>query len=199
MHFKSLLMCATGALVLLVFANAQAGPHKKLDLRVKSDADGLEREVLICARPSGNASIPGHMFLAFSTRSTASGQRTYYTVGHTSNAPVPQTLLTYTGLIPNVSGYITEERYTHAQEQCLVLAVNQVDYEKAFTLARPSIEQVIGNKTPLGPLLLAYSLGVNDCMGLAIGVAKLFQGVKVPERKATELPMDYVRRLIDSN
>ncbi|MGY4816785.1 hypothetical protein ACVNP3_12700 [Pseudomonas chlororaphis subsp. piscium] len=199
MRFNSLMICVTGALALLVSVTAQTGPHKKLDLRVKSDSDGLEREVLICARPSGTAAIPGHMFLAFSTHSAASGQRTYYTVGHTTSAPVPQTLLTYTGLIQNVSGYITEERYTHAQEQCLVLAVNQVDYDRAFTLARPSIEQVIGNKTPIGPLLLAYSLGANDCMGLAIGAAKVFQGVKVPERKATELPMDYVRRLIDSN
>ncbi|MCU7646881.1 hypothetical protein [Pseudomonas piscis] len=199
MPFKPILTRTLGILALLASAAAQAGPHKELDLRVKSDADGLEREILICARPSGTASVPGHMFLAFSTRSAVSGHRTYYTIGHTTSAPLAQTLLTYTGLIPNVSGYLTEERYTHAQEQCLVLAVNQGDYDRAFALARPSMEQIAGNMTSAGPLLLGYSLGANDCMTLAIGVAKIFPGIKVPERKATELPMDYVRRLIDSN
>jgi hypothetical protein len=193
------LVYVAGAIALLSSTSVHAGPHKKLDLRVKSDPDGLEREVLICARPSGTASIPGHMFVAFSTRSVSSGQRTYYTVGHTSNAPLPQTLLTYTGLIPNVSGHLAEERYTNAQERCLVLAVNRGDYDRAFALAHPSIESIIGNKTPSGPLLLAYTLGANDCMELAIATAKTFKGVTVPDRQATELPMNYVRRLIDSN
>ena len=199
MTLNALLVRATFVFILLASATTQAGPHKKIDLRVKSDADGLERDVLICSRPSGTASIPGHMFLAFSTRSLTTGHRTYYTVGHTTSSPLPQTLMTYTGIIPNVTGYLAEERYTNAQEQCLVLAVNQGDYDKAFALARPSIEKIIGNKTPMGPLLLAYSLGADDCMGLAISTAKAFKGVQVPERKPTELPMNYVRRLIDTN
>lgn len=180
-----------------------AAPHKVLDLRVQSDPDGYEREVSICARPSPGTNVPGHMFVGFSS-SEVNGKRTYLALGHTTSAPSKATLLTYSRLVGPVSGYIAEENYTSTREECLVLQVNRKDYDLALSLAQSSLTTALpGANAPDSnhPIILAYSLGQNDCMKLAIGVANHFtsRGVVVPVRGATELPMTYVRRLIDAN
>ena len=187
----------------LASSAAWAAPHKVLDLKVQSDPDGYDREVSICARPSPGTEVPGHMFVAFGA-GKGEGTRTYLAVGHTTSVPAKSTILTYTRLLGPVSGYIAEEKYTSTREQCLVLKVNLKDYDLALSIAQPNLAAILPGANPPDaehPVVLGYSLGQNDCMNLATGVARLFasRGVKVPDRGATELPMTYIRRLIDSN
>lgn len=194
-------------LILLLFTlfslSSWSGPHKVIDLKLMSDADGAEREISICARPSPSTVVPGHMFIAFSLLDKE-GKRDYSSVGHTTSVTTAKALLSFNGILAPVAGYIGEERYTSTKEKCLVLKVNKDDYKNAFALAQPNISDLIlGLTAPDAqhPVLLNYTLGENDCMGLAIQVVKAFvsKGVKVPERKITELPLAYLRRLIDSN
>lgn len=186
-------------LVCIVFSGVSyAAPHKVINLKLKTDIDGQEREVSICARPSpGSSSLPGHMFVAFSSVNPE-GKRSYTALGHTTSATPSKALLSYTKLIEGVAGQIKEEIYSDAKEKCLVIMVNKDAYERALSIAKPSIDKFIDDKS--GPLTLSYKLGEQDCMTLAVNTAKAISNqIKVPERGSTELPMQYVRRLIDSN
>lgn len=180
-----------------------AGPHKELDLKKFSDDDGGERQVSICARPSPGIGVPGHMFVALSEKLPIR-ERTYLALGHTTTATPLMAVLSYKGFLGTVDGYIGEEKYTSSKERCLVINVNRVGFAQAMSLVKPDISKVLpGASLPSleHPVLLAYSLGDSDCMALAINVARVFQngGVNVPERKTGELPMNFVRRLIDTN
>lgn len=191
------------ATVVLMPLHAVAGPHATKDLRNSTDADGGDREISICARPSPDTAknLPGHVFVAYSLRQK-SGARLYLAVGHTTFAPPARTLITYFGAAP-VSGHLQEELYTSSKEECLVLKVNEADFNRAYQLSRPFLPP--GNFTPdprnWSPVLLAYTLGENDCMGFATGVARSFEsrGLTVPQRGSTELPLQYVRRMIQAN
>lgn len=188
---SSILFCS-----LPVFAT----PHKTLDLKNSTDGDGGEREISFCARPSPDTikNIPGHMFVAFSLV-PKSGNRSYTALGHTTKEPLANVLITYLGFTDPVSGFLDEERYTSTLEQCLVLKVNKADYDTAFAIAKPNLDKYLPGLN--APLLRSYSLGDKDCMEFTISIANLFKskGLNVPVRKATELPLTYVRRLIDSN
>lgn len=64
--------------------------------------------------------------------------------------------------------------------------------------AQPALSSLFpaGNK----PLLLAYTLGSNDCVGFMVGVARSFGSqLKIPVRGATELPLTYLRNFIEAN
>ncbi|MCX7033569.1 MAG: hypothetical protein NT046_06305 [Arenimonas sp.] len=192
------------ALALLTLAaSVQAAPHATRDLRLSTDGDGALREISICARPSPDAlkNLPGHLFVAYSILQQG-GQRLYLAVGHTTSAAPKDALMTYFGT-HTVRGSLSEELYTHSQEECLVLQVNEGDFGAAYQLTQPFLPPGSYSPDPRQwrPTLLAYSLGGNDCMEFAIGVARVFErkGLVVPQRGATELPLTYVRRLIDAN
>jgi hypothetical protein len=186
--------------LILACYTASAGPHKVIDLKNYSDADGIEREISFCARPSpGGSNLPGHAFVAFSTVTPNKG-RSYQAVGHTTSAGPATTLLTYFKIFPNVSGHLAEERYTDAKEKCLVVKVNKPDYEEAYSAARTPWAQSVPELTNPPTLLLAYRLGDDDCMSFMTGVASKFGGrLKLPKRGAVELPLPYLRRFIEAN
>lgn len=189
-----------GICLALVSGVALAGPHLVVDLRNQSDNDGLDREVSLCARPSpGPAGLPGHAFVAFG-QSNPDGTWSYDAVGHTTSAPVINTILTYTGLIPEVPGYLGEEVYTSTKEQCLVFQVNKAPYESALAYVKSPLDQLLGPDTPRPPVLLAYSLAGDDCITYAVAVINslLPPDKPLPARGAVELPEDYVRRVIDT-
>jgi hypothetical protein len=189
---KTALLCGLG----LSGPASYAAPHKVIDMRVATDSDGIKREISFCARPSPDSKVPGHAFVAFSTVS-ANG-RNYYTVGHTTNASPSDAILTYFGYITSVPGYLSEEKYTAAKENCLVVQVNKNQYETALAAANPILSALfpsLGSGT-----YVSYSLGNNDCVGFMIPVAKsLGAPLIVPARGTTELPLAYLRRMIDAN
>jgi hypothetical protein len=187
--------------LLLASHSIFAEPHKSIDMRKLSDEDGVEREISFCAKPSIDTTknLPGHMFVAFST---LNGKvRSYSALGHSTTATPKDALLTYGGLFPSVTGYLKEELYADSKDRCLVAKVNKKDYEKAYSVAHPALPPGFPALGKNDVTLLAYKLGANDCMSYMISVANTLKtnGLKVPDRKATELPMEYVRRLIDSN
>jgi hypothetical protein len=179
----------------LVASLATAQPQRTIDLRTRTDAR-VTHEVSFCARPSpGPSNLPGHAFVAFSTLE-ANGQRTYKAVGHTSVAPLANTIVTYVGGKP-VSGILKEELYTDALQRCLVAKVDAEAYARAEALTADPLKKfgISGD----GPVTLAYRLGSEDCVGFMTSAMRaLGSGLKVPARGATELPLDYLRRVIDS-
>lgn len=189
---------AAWALALLLPASAFAGPHRVVDLRNQSDASG-EYEISFCARPSPAAGgLPGHAFVAFS-HLPASGARAFTALGHTTHAGPVRALLSYGGSF-SAPGVLQEERYTAVKEACLVVKVNQPDYERALSSSQPVLTK-LGLATGQRPVLLAYSLGAQDCMGYMMTVARGLRapGLTVPPRGKTELPLHYLRRFIDAN
>ncbi len=179
-----------------------AGPHKTLDLRNKTEVDGGEREISICARPSPDASLnlPGHMFVGYSLRMPGR-PRAYVALGHTTHAPPTDALLSYLRVFPPVAGSISDERYTATLERCLVMKVGKADFEAAYALATARAASFTPNPANWPPTSLSYRLGSQDCMHYAISVAELFKskGLRIPQRGATEMPLAYVRRLIEAN
>ena len=186
-------------LLALVSHAAAAAPHKVVNLRNATDADGLEREISFCTRPSPGTDLPGHAFVAFSTTSQKQ-PRTYQAIGYTTKAPPAAAMLTYFKVVPKVEGHLDEEKYTDAKEECLVVQVNKDAYEKARATMKAPITKYFPGMDPPPPLLLGYRLGAEDCMTFMIEVARTFNGtIKVPQRGATELPLSYLRRMIEGN
>jgi hypothetical protein len=190
------------ALALLVPVFATAAPHRVIDLKRQTDTDGIDREISFCTRPSPDIlkNLPGHAFVAFSTL-TLDGKRSYTAIGHTTSATPVEAVLTYVGLISSVSGHLEEEKYISAKERCLVVRVNKQKFDAAFALTKSPLDQLIPDPKDRPPVLLAYKLGASDCMNFMIMVAKLFQsdGLNIPERDSTELPLPYLRKMIDAN
>ena len=180
----------------------EAAPHDVLDLRTHSDSDGGVREVALCARPSPSAALglPGHMFVGYSLV-LPDRPRAYLALGHTTQAPASGALLSYSRLMPAVSGTISDERYTATLERCLVVRVNKPDFDRAYSFAVARVDQFSSDPSAWPPITLSYRLGSQDCVNFVVEVAEHFKsrGLKVPARGATEFPMSYVRRLIDEN
>jgi hypothetical protein len=191
-----------GLFIGLIYLPAIAGPHQVVDLRNQSDADGLEREISLCARPSpvppSIAGLPGHAFVAFAQ---SNGDNwSYDAIGHTTSTLAPMTILTYTGLIPSVPGYLGNENYTSTKEECLVFQVNKQAYDVALSYVKSPLDQLLAPDAPRPPILLAYSLAGDDCITYATQVINsiLPPDKPLPARGALELPETYVRRVIDT-
>lgn len=191
----SLVVMASGGM-------ASATPHKVIDLRTHTDGDGGAREISFCARPSPDVpfSIPGHMFVAYSLE-YRDRPRAFVALGHTTNAPPLNALLSYLQVFPSVPGSISTERYTAILERCLVVRVNKTEFERAYSFAAARADHFSSDPNNWPPITVSYRLGATDCMNFVIDVAKQFapQGVTLPVRGASELPTAYVRRLIDAN
>ncbi|BBB66580.1 hypothetical protein UNDYM_2327 [Undibacterium sp. YM2] len=172
-----------------------ASPHKQIDLRNQTDADG-EYTVSICSRPSpGPEGLPGHMFVAYSFKPTDQ-DRKVIALGYTTRAGLIQGVLSFSALLTMPSGYLGEENFTHMEEQCLELLVNKNDFDHAWSIAQPFY-----NLPALSSVQYAgiYSLTNNDCETFATQVARTFNSLVVPQRKILDLPEAYVRKLIDAN
>lgn len=171
-----------------------------IDLRTLSDATG-EYEIGFCVRPSPNTAknLPGHAFVTFSF-SPSNKQRTFVSIGHTVQPGTSPVSAGWSYFGESVSGYLAEETYTSAMQACLVAKVDKADYEKGLALTKNPLASM-GITSPSSPVLQAYKLGTEDCVGFMIGVANVLKskGLKVPVRGATELPMQYMQRLVSSN
>ena len=187
--------------VALASGSSLAAAHREIDVGAQSQPDGMTYQVSLCARPSVDTpkNKPGHAFVGFS-RSRPGGERTYTALGHTTFAGTAAALLSYQGYLGSVPGYISAERYSHVNERCLVINTSKELYERAWRIAAGYKAILEAEFEPGEGISLDYSLGADDCMAFANSVAIVFApAVKIPSRGATELPMDYVRRLIDSN
>lgn len=197
MKFRGMLV--VGLVLWDVAGHAVAQATRTIDLRKMSDVEG-NFSVAFCARPSPDTALklPGHMFVTYSLQDK-SGNRTFRAIGHTTSDP-GGALLSYSKLFSPASGYLKEEVYTDAMQRCLEVYVNKADYDSAWKLSTSPLAK-LGITDSGTPLLLAYRLGAEDCMGFALGVAKLFQsrGLVIPTRGSTEIPLMYMRRLIDAN
>jgi hypothetical protein len=187
---------AVAIFAFVMSAAAIAAPHRQLDLRNQTDANG-EYTISLCARPSpGPASLPGHAFVAYSVKPTG-GERKFLTLGFTTGDPAIKGILSFSAILAKPDGYLDEEKFTSVNEECLVLLVNEKDFNAAYALAMPFY------KVPALSALRytgVYSLTNNDCMTFMINTAKQFAPrVKVPPRQATDLPLPYMRKLIDAN
>lgn len=170
-----------------------------LDLRNQTDGDGSTREISFCARPSPDKpGLPGHAFLIFAVLDN-SGVQKFRTLGHTVFA-IGDALLSYGGLIP-ASGALVQEKYTSTKQECLTVQVNAADFNAAYATAAQPLSKIGIVFDEALPIQKAYSLGVEDCVQFLVSVASRFipKGLKVPTRNTHELPLSYVRRLIDTN
>lgn len=183
-----------GIIGLLIPIKSLAGPHKEIDLRTMSDATG-EYDISLCARPSPSGPVPGHAFVIYSHKPPGK-DRKILSLGFTTSSGPAQAALSYKGWLTKADGYLGEERYTSLNEQCLVAHVDKSVFDQAWGLAHP-----LATIPGLADLRWtgAYTLAQNDCLTFMSKVADSLKGVKVPERGATELPLAYLRRLIDSN
>lgn len=176
---------------------ASAEPHRVLDLRNQTDVTG-DYEIAFCTRPSpGIAGLPGDTFVAFGH--TPPGKaRVFRAVGHTTNTGTTRGVPSYGGRFP-VSGYLAEEGYTAVREDCLVARVNESEHDRALATTR-SVLSRLGIGDPDDPVLLAYSLGSNDCMDYMMGVTRGLHSpsIKIPSRDATEFPLPYILRFIEA-
>jgi hypothetical protein len=191
----------TAALLVAASASSSLADGKTVDLRNHTDGDGGNREISLCARPSPDKSglhgLPGHAFIAFS-ETMKNGKRTFRAIGHTVLS-AGEALLSYTGLI-NAEGALVDEKYTSIKQQCLTLQVNKADYQKSYALVAQPLKAIGVVLDESKPVQKSYSLAAEDCVGFVIVQARLFTpNVTVPSRNNDELPLNYVRRLIDAN
>ena len=184
----------------VVGSDAWAGPHKSIDLRQQTDASGHEYSISFCARPSpapAPAGVPGHAFVAYAKKPKGQNTYQYLAVGLQPESAVSG-LLSYSAWYPNPVGYLGEELFTHANEACLVAHVSEADFNQAYLKAKPFANLPVFTDVKY---LTRYELTANDCITFMTDVAKGFQskGLKVPQRQTTELPLTYLRRLVDAN
>jgi hypothetical protein len=139
------------------------------------------------------------MFVAFSSVRN-DGQRSFVALGHTVGADVSAAAAIWSYFGAPVDGLLKEEMYTSISQQCLDVRVNKSDFDAAFTLTSDPLA-AFGITTDSGVVLQEYRLGAEDCMTFASGVAAVLstRGLIVPDRKATELPLDYLQRMIEKN
>ncbi|UPW17724.1 hypothetical protein M0C34_15965 [Agarivorans sp. TSD2052] len=171
---------------------------KEIDLSNKSDPSGTH-EVALCARasPDNKLNLPGHAFVSF-THIKNNGDVTLTSIGHTPNAGSISALMSYFGT--PVSGYLNKEKYTNSMQRCLRIKVNKADYERAFELTESPLQQ-LGLADANDLVLRSYDLSKNDCITFMIEVADELKpmGLNVPKRGATDLPLEYMERVISSN
>lgn len=183
----------------VAMVSATAANAKDIDLRVRTDAQG-EYDVAFCARPSpAGGGLPGHMFVAFS-KMTADGKRTFVAVGHTVGAGTGAVSAAWSYFGAPVNGLLKEEMYTSVRQQCLNTRVNKEVFDKAFQRTVSPLA-ALGITSSQDVVLQQYKLGEQDCMAYASSVADDLKpvGLKVPPRGAAELPMAYIKRLIETN
>lgn len=194
MSAKSIATSAAVAACLLSLS-AQA---KTIDIRKSTDADGKVREISFCSRPSPDKpGLPGHAFIAFA-ETPKSGAITFRAVGHTVFS-AKEAILSYGGLI-DATGALVNEKYTSVKQQCLTLQVNKADYDASYSLASQPLSNIGVKFDETKPVQKSYSLGADDCVGFMVAQAQQFSSaITVPARKSNELPLPYIRRLIDAN
>lgn len=187
------------ALLFIAFMFSGTTEAKTIDLRNQTDADGTTREISLCARPSPDKpGLPGHAFVAFGEVSK-DGKIKFRAIGHTVFS-VAEAILSYSGLV-TATGALVDEKYSSVKQKCLTLQVNKPDYDASYVQVAQPLSSIGITFDESKPIQKAYSLGGDDCVKLMISQAQRFtmKGLNVPARQANELPLPYVRRLIEAN
>jgi len=182
-------------LLFLVAASAQA---HTFDFRKRADADA-RYSIAICARPSPDSAggIPAHAFLVW-REAGEHGERVTKAVGYAANeglkvvmvAPNPET----------TSSPLPQGTSVFAERLCLELLVDKREFAAAGNLAEPFFKRVGSAETEPASAAV-QGLGQEEASKFITEVAVRFstRGLYVPARRPGELPLAYVRRLIDAN
>lgn len=169
------------------------------NFRHSTDSDGVSREISLCARPSPNGSeLPGHAFVAFGEYSSK-GAYKIRAIGHTVFS-VKDAILSFGRLIP-AKGAIDQEIYTSIKQSCLTLLVNKDQYDKLYQSVNQPLSSIGIKFDENKPFQKTYSLGSEDCIDYMLSIARTFasSGLVIPKRSGADLPLSYMRKLIDAN
>jgi hypothetical protein len=186
---------ALSPLLFLLAASAQA---HTFDFRTRPDADA-RYSIAICARPSPDSAggIPAHAFLVWREMDE---HREHVTkaVGYAANEGLKVVMAS-----PNSgtsSSPLPQGTSVFAVRLCLELLVDKREFAAAGNLAQPFFKRVGSAETEPASVTV-HGLGQEEASKFIAEVAVRFsaRGLYVPARRPGELPLAYVRRLIDVN
>ncbi|MDQ8205775.1 hypothetical protein [Pelagicoccus sp. SDUM812003] len=156
-----------------------------IDLRQTPD-DG-DRSIWFCAKPG----FPGHAFILLTDLDSESGKRNALTLGIYPDTDKKNQFLSSSMVVTDESTRPEGLTFT-GKEPTLIVKVSKHDYERIQSML-PKTGKQLG---------IHYALVTNDCLGLAIDVAKSLEksGLKVPERALfLNFPSPYIEELIRVN
>jgi hypothetical protein len=186
--------------VSLILVIAGTAYSKNIDLATKSDFSGTF-EIGFCAGESPDVplKIPGHAFVSFSHKDRQ-GNRSFLAIGHTKSQGIAPIEAVWSYFGSPVHGFLKEEVYSSRMQVCLMVNVDKSDYEAAFALSKSPLRNM-GVAMPADPVFEAYKLGAEDCVSFVTSVAAILRprGLKIPKRGVTELPLQYIRRMVEAN
>ena len=145
---------------------------KSIDLRKQRD-EATVHSIVFLAR----AGLPGHAFVAFGSDSKEDLACLSRAFGFYPDGGK--------GVVGPVPGQIVDESRKAPGETLLILKVDRKDFEKAEAIRAAWTRK-------------RYKLRTSDCNTYVIETAKAL-GLKVPDRGATDLPIDWVRKLTEAN
>jgi len=182
-------------LLFLLAASAQA---HTFDFRTRADP-AVRYTLAICARPSPDSAggIPAHAFLVW-REAGEHGERVTKAVGYAANEGLKVVMVA-----PNpeaTSSPLPQGTSVFAERRCLELLVDKREFAAAGNLAEPFFKRVGSAETEPASVTV-QGLGQEEASKFITEVAVRFstRGLYVPARRPGELPLAYVRRLIDAN
>ena len=183
--------------VLLPLAMPAEANH--FDFRTQPDATA-RYSIAICARPSPDSTsgTPAHAFAVWREVNDG-GERVSMAVGYASNDGLKALIGSATNGTP-IARPSSEEASAGGVRSCIELLVNKREFAIAANVARAPFNRV-GAAQSDGPSTAVYSVAQEDASTSIAEVATRFsdRGLYVPRRRTGELPLAYVRRLIDAN
>jgi hypothetical protein len=186
-------------LSLLLFWPVVSAQAHTFDFRTRPDPD-VRYTLAICARPSPDSAggIPAHAFLVW-REAGEHGERVTKAVGYAANEGLKAVMASVASSMTN-SSQLTQGTSIPAVRLCLELLVDKREFAAAENLTRPFFKHV-GSLETEPTSAVVRSLGQEEASGLIAEIAVRFsnRGLYVPARRPGELPLAYVRRLIDAN
>ncbi|WP_417548372.1 hypothetical protein [Marinobacter segnicrescens] len=176
-----------GVVFLAFLAGTAIGAEKRIVFGAESVANGLTYEVGFCARAEDSEGDgPGHAFVVLQ-QFDRDGQRIEFLTagfGPPTSAPV------------HPDGVISEEKYSHESQECLIAVTNEAKYEAIKRGIRNEMEYSFAGET--FQLTRPYTVVLDDCVTFFQSVAKDF-GLNVPGRIHGLMPLAYVNELKKAN
>jgi hypothetical protein len=195
-NFLRLLRSAVPSVLLPLAMPAEAN---HFDFRTQPDADA-RYSIAICARPSPDSAsgIPPHAFAVWREVNDG-GERVSMAVGYAPNDGLKALIGSSTNGSP-VASQSSQGASAGGVRSCIELLVNKREFATAANVARAPFKRVGTAQAEAEPTAV-YSVAQEDASTSIAEVATRFsnRGLYVPGRRAGELPLAYVRRLIDAN